>query len=71
MAIQDWGSIGELIGALATIATLVYSAIQVRGNTQSKALTEELVRTKDLPSLLEIAPVFDRRNEFDNKVSTH
>ena len=33
MTIQDWGSIGELIGALATIATLVYLAIQIRGNT--------------------------------------
>ena len=33
MTIQDWGSIGEMIGAIATIATLVYLAIQIRGNT--------------------------------------
>ena len=174
MTIQDWGSIGELLGALATIATLVYLAIQIRGNTLiaktsalqamldggrdrtakhvagnpeladivgrglssldnleeseklrlyffvieqtlqaqnvmqfhdrklvsdidyqawldwatailrtpggqalwpqisvvitpdiSKVLEEELIKTKDSPSLLEIAPIFDRRNEFE------
>ena len=35
MTIQDLGSIGELIGAIATVATLVYLAIQVRANTGS------------------------------------
>jgi len=29
----------------------------------SKVLKEELLKTNDLPSLLEIAPIFDRRNE--------
>lgn len=33
MTIQDFGSIGELIGAIATIATLLYLASQIRGNT--------------------------------------
>jgi len=33
MTIQDLGSIGELIGAVATVATLVYLAIQIRSNT--------------------------------------
>lgn len=33
MTIQDLGSIGELIAALATIATLIYLAIQIRQNT--------------------------------------
>jgi len=33
--IQDLGSLGELIGAIATVATLVYLAIQVRANTRS------------------------------------
>ena len=35
MNIQDLGSLGELIGAVATIATLIYLAIQVRANTRS------------------------------------
>ena len=35
MTIQDWGAIGEILGAIATIATLVYLATQVRQNTQA------------------------------------
>jgi hypothetical protein len=33
VTIQDLGSIGELIGAIATVATLAYLAIQIRGST--------------------------------------
>jgi hypothetical protein len=33
MTIQDTGSIGEMIGAVATVATLVYLARQIRTNT--------------------------------------
>jgi hypothetical protein len=33
VTIQDLGSIGELIGAIATVATLIYLAIQIRANT--------------------------------------
>lgn len=33
MTIQDWGSIGELIGGVAVIATLIYLAAQIRQNT--------------------------------------
>ena len=35
MTIQDLGSIGELIAAVATIATLIYLATQVRQNTRA------------------------------------
>ena len=35
MSIQDLGSLGELIAAVATIATLVYLAIQIRQNTRA------------------------------------
>ena len=38
MTIQDLGSIGELIAAIATIATLVYLAIQIRQNTAQQKL---------------------------------
>ena len=34
MSISDIGSIGELIGAVATVATLIYLAIQIRENTE-------------------------------------
>ena len=33
MTIQDWGAIGEVVSALAVLATLIYLAIQIRQNT--------------------------------------
>ena len=33
MTIQDIGSLGELIAAVATVATLIYLAVQIRANT--------------------------------------
>ena len=33
MTIQDLGSIGEVVGAIATVATLIYLAIQIRSHT--------------------------------------
>ena len=35
MTISELGSIGELIGAIATVATLMYLALQIRANTLS------------------------------------
>jgi len=35
MTIQDLGSIGELVAALATVATLIYLAAQIRQNTRA------------------------------------
>ena len=35
MTIQDLGSLGELLAAVATLATLGYLAVQVRQNTES------------------------------------
>ena len=34
MTIQDLGSIGELLAAIATIGTLIYLALQIRQNTR-------------------------------------
>ena len=34
MTVQDLGSIGELVAAIATVATLVYLALQIRQNTK-------------------------------------
>ncbi len=38
LSIQDLGSIGELVAAVATIATLIYLAIQIRHNTNQTRL---------------------------------
>ncbi len=35
VTIQDLGSLGELIAAIATVATLIYLAFQIRANTRS------------------------------------
>lgn len=35
MTIQDLGSLAEVVGAIATVAALVYLAIQIRANTVS------------------------------------
>ncbi len=37
MTIQDLGSVGELIAAIATVATLIYLAAQIRQNTSTVA----------------------------------
>ena len=34
MSIQDWGALGEVLGAFAVVATLVYLARQVRENAR-------------------------------------
>jgi hypothetical protein len=34
VTIQDLGSIGELVAAVATVATLFYLALQIRGSTR-------------------------------------
>ena len=44
MTIQDLGSIGEFIAAIATLATLVYLAIQIRQNT--KQVEESTLATR-------------------------
>lgn len=33
MSIQDWGAMGEIIGGLGVIVTLIYLGIQIRSNT--------------------------------------
>ena len=35
MTISELGSLGELIGATATVATLIYLALQIRANTRA------------------------------------
>ena len=34
MSIQDWGAIGEVVGAIGVILTLIYLATQIRQNTR-------------------------------------
>ena len=41
MSIQDWGAIGEIVGAIAVVASLIYLAVQIRQNTRQISLTLE------------------------------
>ena len=44
MSIQDWGAIGEIIGGIGVIATLIYLAMQIRANTTAtKGATENAI----------------------------
>jgi len=43
--IQDLGSIGEVVAAIATVATLVYLGLGIRQNTESVRLSTELELT--------------------------
>jgi len=42
MTIQELGSIGELVAAIATVITLGYIALQIRQNTQAERISAEL-----------------------------
>lgn len=39
MTIQEWGAIGEIIGGVAVVASLVYLAMQIRQNTRQVSLS--------------------------------
>ena len=53
MTLQDFGSIGELVGAIATVATLAYLAVQIRQNTQGLSINSYHQATSDLSRQLE------------------
>ena len=64
MSIQELGSLGELIAAIATVATLIYLAAQIRQNTKavrSSALESSGSRSMEISKLVagndEIAPI--------------
>jgi len=42
MTIMELGAIGELVGAIAVVATLAYLAVQIRQNTRAMAEAERL-----------------------------
>jgi hypothetical protein len=39
MNIQDWGAVGEILGAAGVIVTLIYLAKQIRGNSRQMHVT--------------------------------
>ncbi len=42
MSIQDWAAIGEIVGAIAVVVTLIYLAAQIRvSNRETRAVTTQ------------------------------
>ena len=64
MTIQDLGSIGELIAALATVATLIYLATQIK---QSK---EQISQSNSLARFNAVRNVMDQFNELNKLIVT-
>lgn len=58
MTIEQWGAVGEIVGALAVVASLVYLAVQIRQNT--KQLSHNMKAT-------ELA-AFERNIEAGNRI---
>ncbi len=58
MTIEEWGAIGEIVGALAVVASLVYLAVQIRQNTRQLSLS---MKATELAA-------FERNVESGNRV---
>lgn len=49
MTIQDWGALGEMIGGVAIIVSLVYVGLQLKqGNREAKAATLQAVLDSEM-----------------------
>ena len=63
MTIQDWGAIGEVIGAVAVVISLIYLAAQIRQNTKQIEENTSAVRASALHAGLTYA--------FNNRTATY
>jgi hypothetical protein len=59
VSLQDVGSIGELVAAIATVATLVYLSIQVRHNSRALDRSNEFAQAN---SIHQITMLFNELN---------
>ncbi len=51
MTIQDWGAIGEIVGGVAVVVTLIYLALQIRQNTRAVRLSTSHAVTEDVRNM--------------------
>ena len=67
MSIQDWAAIGEIVGAIAIVVTLIYLAVQIRdGNRETRAATIQSA----LDTEMEMISVLTKNAEIWDKVVT-
>lgn len=55
MTLQDLGSLGELIAAIATVGTLIYLALQIRQNNESTKIAAGQAILSSINEALQIA----------------
>ena len=67
LSIQDWGAVGEIIGAIAVVISLLYLAIQIRNQNRESRLStinNSLAEWNSLLSLVadnsELAEIWNR-----------
>jgi hypothetical protein len=61
MTIQEWGSIGEIIGGVAVVISIIYLAIQVRSNTRATRASASFDATHSWATLNEKITFLDDR----------
>ncbi len=59
MSLQDLGNIGEIIAAIATVATLVYLTVQIRHNSRALVRSNEFAQAS---SIHDITILFNELN---------
>ena len=55
MSIEEWGAIGEIVGGIGVIATLIYLAIEIRENTRATQGATENAILKDGRELVTVS----------------
>jgi hypothetical protein len=54
MTIQDWGAVGEIVGGLAVVVTLIYLALQIKQNTRATRLSTSHAVTEEFRGFFEL-----------------
>lgn len=67
MTIQEMGALGEVIGAIAIIITLIFLALQIRQNTKAVILNTGHAITEEFRSMFELIAANGELAELINK----
>lgn len=69
MSIQDLGSLGEFVAAIATIGTLIYLALQIRQNTRQLSESAKALRRAEMNATMENYSDLRRLQMSDSRIS--
>ena len=65
MSIQDWGAIGEVVGAIAVLVTLVYLAKQIKHSSEVAMLS--VLQARPGPLSQELFELVETRSRLIGK----